>query len=263
MDFIMREMIAMGLPPAVREAVMRDPMIQAAAGVYKPPAVVYKPTAVVYKPTAVVYKPTAVVYKPPAVVYKPTAVVYKPPAVVYKPPAHIAEDKMREMDAMGLNPIFREAARRDPNIAAAVGVYKLPAHIAEDKNAYPNPAYIFRYIPDSEGYKLKIIRQMTGTWNGYVTIPSSHPYASKFYDDVNYKHNAPIELTWKRKNDFGVEFGFDHNHSGDTDEEYYANYDKVRQEVIDLFLFFKKAESYVEPPSTGGGGGGGGDTDPI
>jgi len=164
----------------------------------------------------------------------------------------------QEMEAMGLNPIFREAAIRDPMIAAALGIYKPGDHINKDKKDYPMKEYIFSYIPNSEGYRLKIIRQMTGTWNGYVTIPSSHPFATKFYDDLNYKHNAPIELTWKHKNEFGVEFGFDHNHGGDTDEKYYANYDKVRQEVIDLFNFFKKAEGYVEPTSNSGGGGGGG-----
>jgi hypothetical protein len=183
---------------------------------------------------------------------------------------------MQEMNAMNLNPIFREAAMRDPMIAAALGLYEAPAHIVEDKKNYPSPEYIFSSIPNSEGYILKIIRQMSGTWNGYVTIPETHPYAKKFYDQLNDQvPYPPIELTYGgpgRKNDkFGVEFGFDHNHMGDTDEKWYANYDTVRQEVIDLFLFFKMAEGVVDSTSNsgggnvggGGGGGGGSDTDPI
>jgi len=151
-----------------------------------------------------------------------------------------------------------EAAMRDPMIAASLGIYKPGNHIIKDKRDYPSPEYIFSGIPNSERYRLKIIRQMTGTWNGYVTIPSDHPFATKSYDDLNDKHNAPNDLTWKHNNDFGIEFGFDHNHTGDTEERWYANYDKVRQEVIDLFNFFKKAEGYVEPTSTSGGSGGGG-----
>jgi len=163
----------------------------------------------------------------------------------------------QKMDEIGLNPIFREAVMGNPLIAAAIGVYKAGDHIVKDKKNYPEREYIFRDILNSTDYILKIIRQSTGTWNGYVTIPSSHPFATKSYDDLNYEHNAPIELTWKNKNNFGMEFGFDHNHSGHTEEKNYANYDKVRQEVIDLFNFFKKAEGYAEPTSKSGGGGGG------
>jgi len=120
-------------------------------------------------------------------------------------------------------------------------IFNYYAHIHYDVMKYPNCEYILNRS-DSEGYIIKIERQETGTWNGYVTIPSSHPYANETYHTLNDNYTLPKELTYVGSNEYGTEFGFDHNREYDTEFKYYVNYDKVYKEVIDLFLFFKMAE---------------------
>ena len=69
----------------------------------------------------------------------------------------------------------------------------------EDIEKYPERVYEF----PSNGYACKIVRQKGWNWNGYITLPLTHPDYGKNYNDIDvHVHGG---LTFSENGRFGFD----------------------------------------------------------
>lgn len=80
-----------------------------------------------------------------------------------------------------------------------------PGPWVEDIKAHPDKVYKFQ-VGDIE---CELKRQPGWNWNGYVTLPSFHPYFSKTYDEISEEFQVHGDLTYGSGD--GT-FGFDTAH---------------------------------------------------
>lgn len=92
------------------------------------------------------------------------------------------------------------------------------------------------------GYDCKIVKAKWEaiTWdderywyNGYVTLPKSHKWVKKNYDDIDCRVHGG--LTYKE----GREIGFDCNHCNDTNK--IQNFEYVLNQIVELIKQAKEA----------------------
>ena len=69
----------------------------------------------------------------------------------------------------------------------------------DDIEKYPAKEYVFNF----EGYICIAKRMPEWNWNGYIKLPSNHPYTGKNYDDVPVTVHEG--LTYSKENIFGFD----------------------------------------------------------
>jgi hypothetical protein len=76
----------------------------------------------------------------------------------------------------------------------------------DDKLKHPEKMYVFK----KNEFDCKIKRSgYSGSWNGYIKIPSDHKYYLKHYDNISVSSQ---ELTYSKKENSNWWIGFDHGH---------------------------------------------------
>lgn len=135
----------------------------------------------------------------------------------------------------------------------------IPGIWDNDLNKHPLNEYFFT---SKEGYQCEIKRNASYVYCGYVTLPKTHPFYYKHYDDIDSKIIVHGKLTYGR----GGKFGFDCDHSSDGDispadetmqqkdpkfpkieplygNSHYWTFEETKAEVESMSKQFKKYES--------------------
>jgi len=78
----------------------------------------------------------------------------------------------------------------------------------QDLDAYPEEQYEFTTY---DGYRYELKRMPGWNWNGYVYLPSTHPYFTKEYSEIEHEFHVHGDLTYGKGDGC---FGFDCCHFG-------------------------------------------------
>jgi len=126
----------------------------------------------------------------------------------------------------------------------------------DDFKNHPETEYKFEY----NGYQCELRKHpLFSNWNGYVTLPKTHPFYHKKYNNISDKIDVHGQLTYSR---LGT-FGFDTAHTltdilpgdsiyniqsffhdvDDINHKHYWTFDEVVEEtkrMVDQFIFYEK-----------------------